>query len=136
MTLWHYDLIPYLPTKRLASLHRDVCLCRGKGWGGGGPALRYVWTHGYTTLHAYHSAVISEMVRRGWGIDPTWCQPHYRGKLGSIPVDELTYGLQKYPEMDDAMRKVQVGQLMRLLAKPSLWFGDEMERFVTYALGQ
>ena len=133
MILWHPNLIPYLPLKRLASLHRDVCLCRGKGWGKGGVNCRYIWTHGYTTLVAYHILVLQEMHTRNWKPDPSWYNPRFRGKsIEILNPRETTYGAFAFPEHDTTLLIQHERILLKLLTRKSLWKNMEAENFMDY----
>ena len=80
MRLWHEKLIPILPNAQLLGQHRECAALRGNGWGKKHSTVDYVFTHDPLLLFEYHRKVMSEMVRRGFKVDPLWQRFQYRGK--------------------------------------------------------
>lgn len=95
MRLWHQALIPYLPRQQLLGQHRECCALRGKGWGRKHKIVDYVFKHDFKYLYLYHSAIMDEILHRGYKINnDKWQRISYRGlKLGydaTIPdIDSL-----------------------------------------------
>lgn len=109
MRLWHQKLIPYLDSKRILGLHREIAALRGGGWGRKHSVVDYVFGYGPARLYAYHVLVMDEMIRRGFNPDLSWFNRLYRGKnLPSLTLSETgSYGFLDrdviiYPEHDDA----------------------------------
>lgn len=117
MRLWHQKLIQKLPRKQLLGQHRECCALRGLGWGRKHSVINYVFKHPYYWLFLYHEAVIEEMERRNFHVNPFWKNPCFRGeKIGFVKSSDFTrfscpesYLDQKikgnlipiYPEHDD-----------------------------------
>lgn len=80
MRLWHEALLPLLPRQQLLGQHRECCALRGRGWGRPHSTVNYVFEHPYEFLVAYHYAVMSEMLNRGYKPDEAWFDSAYRGK--------------------------------------------------------
>lgn len=132
MILWHPELLPYLPHSRLLSLHRDVCLLRGRGWGKGGPELRYVWLSNLASLAAYHLTVMHEMERRHFKPSRSWKDACWRGP--GLPRVELEVaGLPiPYPDHNGASLWAHSMALVKLLARPTLWKAGEADKFTHF----
>jgi uncharacterized protein (TIGR02328 family) len=80
MRLWHQDLISMLPRQQLLGQHRECCALRGNGWGKQHATVNYVFEHDYGYLAEYHKLIMQEMKQRGYRVDPSWEDSHYRGK--------------------------------------------------------
>lgn len=81
MRLWHQHLIPHLPRAQLLGQHRELCALRGAGWGKPHRTVNYVFCYPYSRLFRFHCLVMGEMERRGYGVNPLWKNPHYRGRI-------------------------------------------------------
>ena len=90
MRLWHYKLIPFLPTQQLLGQHRECCALRGKGWGKPHSVVNYVFQHPYYRLFLYHIDVMNEMVARAYSVTTEWWIGYYRGKIVGMDHTEFT----------------------------------------------
>ena len=132
MILWHPELLPILPHARLLSLHRDVCLLRGRGWGKGGPELRYVWLSNLASLASYHGLVMQEMERRHFKPSHSWKDVCWRG-VGLPRVTLEVSGLPTpYQEHNETSLWAHSMLLVKLLLRPNLWRPGEADRFTHF----
>jgi uncharacterized protein (TIGR02328 family) len=81
MRLWHQDLIQKLPRQQLLGQHRECCALRGNGWGKPHSTINYIFNYSLEHLYAYHMLIIKEMEHRGYNVDASWKNIHYRGKI-------------------------------------------------------
>ena len=88
MRFWHPELLQDLPKKRLQALHMSLCRIRQKPWGKPTPKAWY-YNLSWHCLVWYHSAVISEMAKRGWNPSAKWLNIQFRGNLppADLPND-------------------------------------------------
>lgn len=112
MRLWHEKLITLLPRQQLLGQHRECCALRGAGWGKPHSTVDYVFRHPKEWLYCYHIKVMSEMLKRGYRVDPLWFDISYQGRnlphkvytaenLPNTPeLNEKLVGIV-YPEHDD-----------------------------------
>lgn len=82
--LWSPDLLPYLPSPLLRSLHRDVCRLRGSRYGTKSPLSPYLKYSTWSQLIGYHAQVLREFRSRGYKTAKGWHDPYYRGR--SVPA--------------------------------------------------
>lgn len=105
MRLWHYRLLPHLPSKQLLGQHRECIALRGRGWGRRHSTVDYVFKHPYEYLYRYHVQVMEEMERRGYEPSTIWYDNAYRGRSLGHDYTDFTLIAPRlepllYPEHD------------------------------------
>lgn len=138
MKLWHYEMIPYLPRQQLLGQHREVCACRGNGWGQNHSLVNYVWKCPYDYLIGYHARVMKEMKRRNYTVTSKWFDPRYRGQhrppypnwAPVIDPNNLIYPEQNQQYLLDCLDNLE-GKIRR--AEPGKYDESEIYRFLAYA---
>lgn len=108
MRLWHESLLPYLPTKQLNGLHREISGMRGDGWNQNHSVVDYVWNYQRFDLHRFHQVVLDERDSRDFGYDERFRDPSFmNNKKGFLSDKDLIYKGQSagsrhpvYPEHD------------------------------------
>lgn len=102
MRLWHEKLINLLPREQLLGQHRECCALRGAGWGRPHATVNYVFDHPKEWLYCYHIKVMSEMLKRGYRVDPLWLDISYQGR--NLPRKVYTAeNLPNTPELNEKL---------------------------------
>jgi len=118
MRLWHEELIPHLPRQQLLGQHRECCALRGNGWNKRHSVVNYVFEYPPKQLFLYHEAIMHEMEKRGYNVDPLWKDEKYRGKkCEPFEQEAFSRGKQKdnhvlfYPEHNEHYLQVCIDNL-------------------------
>lgn len=88
--------------------HRKIATLRGNGWRQKHATVNYVFAYSPYKSFPFYGVVLREMEKRGYHLDPKWCDSLYRGQHCPAykQLNPVVLTMPIYPEHDQGYKHV------------------------------